>query len=203
MHTEQPDPNEGAVRKKIGEIFEYVLGFVVICLICSMFLPVSSIVSWIRGVITYGGPSPLSQYVSQYLGICPYQRDLSADNTSSFTPYITGKIVVLDTVNEKIADANANSGLNAIRANDPNEVGTVICLYFRDQTVGSYDNGTKAIQQECDIIVIDKAKNLTVGKTTIDGPAPPQSAIRSSTDTSGGNVNEDDIANYILSLPIQ
>lgn len=153
---------------------------------------------WFVDTNIHRPPPDIGAHANEYLSTCPSQPDLSVD-TSSYSPYIIGKIVVVDKVKGKVADANANSSLNAIRANEPKEVGTIICLYFRTEAVGSYSDGTPATQEFCDIIVFDKTKGVVVGGTTIDGPEPAK-AISRATDAYGGDVYEDDIAKYIMSL---
>lgn len=145
----------------------------------------------------------ITAQLNNYINTCPAPPDWSTVDTTSFHPYITGKVVVVDFTSKKIADANSDDSLNAIRAYDPQEVGTIICLYFRHETIGVYDNGPLGVEQDCDIVVLDKAKNTIVGETTIGGGLPPQSTSRSDTDTSGSPVGQGYITSYILDLPVQ
>ena len=143
-------------------------------------------------------PPAIAAHLNEYLKACSISED-EAHIATNDQAFIRGKIVVVDITKRKIADVNANSDLNALRANDPQEVGSVICLKEYKYATAEYTNGTTATQDHVDINVFDVKTTLMVGSTTLDGPLPPGSIVNGSEGYSGP-VSDDDIVTYILSI---
>ena len=94
-----------------------------------------------------------AQFEAQYINIKPSR---SVTNN----PYITGKIVVIDLDQKKRAYTSNSSypALNAIIANMPDEVGTIIRLHYHASAVVTYLSGATGYQVTCYVTIIDKKK---------------------------------------------
>jgi hypothetical protein len=151
-------------------------------------------------ILWYRAEHPnLDAGLNEYLTMSPVH---ASDQTH---PYITGKIVIVDVNKKEINqdyDLGADSKFDGIRANSPQEVGTVIWYDCSKIEEFQYQGGIPAYQASCTITIIDKANNMIVGTKQFTGPMPPDSLEIPNTNgvTSTGVIPKYDIVTWILSL---
>ncbi len=181
------------IEQKLVDFLGFLGALVIVIPIISvlLYIGIPEFRDWVSQTLH---PSPLAGQLNEYINILPIESpDLGH-------PYLAGKIVIVDIQTKRIARVNSNSALDAIRANDPKEVGTIIWLDCQEQVVGTYGSLGTAYQTSCTLTVIDKGNNMIVGKEMFAGPQPP-SLSQNGLDQHGGPPSDDDIVNYILSLP--
>jgi len=117
--------------------------------------------------------------------------------SGSFDVYLLNAICEL----EGCSDKNAG-GPDKLIAKNPTEVGTIIWIDCTESPVGWYSSGGRAYQTTCIVTIIDKAKNLIVGKMSF-GPIDPPKGITCADETCAGYgpVPYQDMAKDIVSLP--
>jgi hypothetical protein len=89
-----------------------------------------------------------------------------------------------------------------LRAETPDEVRTIVQLYWGKQQVNEYEGGKPAYQQRCDVLVVDKATMSAVAAGTEWGSDPP-SQIKSSQSEGSGDKPTDKVVNFLKGLPRQ
>ncbi len=137
-------------------------------------------------------------------------------------PYVTGKMIVVEKSEtgggQTLIPGTFESGMQYWVKDDqliaetsgstdhvvhPEEVGTVVWLECREAYVGTYTDGTKGYETDCMVTVIDKAKNLIVGKKLISD-SPPDFLTRCKTAPCApyyAGLDEDALAEYLEGLP--
>jgi hypothetical protein len=135
----------------------------------------------------------------------PFKNNLAEyTNTGSFkeqvgaTPYIKGKIVVVNKADIKVDDPYFDLPED-VKAVKPEEVGTIVWVTYDPRLVGRYTNGAAGYQYTATVTVIDKANGTIVGRSSFTGSEPP-STKKGSGDAYGSKPS-DDIKNYLLGLP--
>jgi len=154
--------------------------------------------------------------------------DLSEDK--SITPYLVGKVIVVDLLLKQAVNENDNARndellykvlrheewnqLNKyvflslpanIRAKSPDEVDTIIWLKWgREPTGHKYTDDIDAAYVTCQVVVIDRVKSLIVGTARFTG-GNPKSFINPSrtSDSHFGSPPTKDISKFIQSLTVR
>lgn len=139
--------------------------------------------------------SRFGSHIDEYLHIADLKESRQA-------PQIAGKVITIDKVGNK-ADHLYFSLPEEIRANNPDEVETIVWLECTERVAGTYSSGTKGYRTICDVTIIDKASATIVGRETFYGEAPPQ--VKSGFGDWHGGRPTGEIVDYIenLSLIIQ
>jgi hypothetical protein len=141
-------------------------------------------------------PTPIETHLGDYLNISPIEsQDVAYPNLA----YIVGKIVIVDLNEKKLSGINGNSALDSIRANKPEEVGTIIWIEAGSKGVGQYTDGAYALQDYYTVTIIDKSANMILAKKVIEGPPPPSGKTYFG-NASGGLPDDADVVKYILSI---
>lgn len=95
---------------------------------------------------------------------------------------------------------------DSLRANSPEEVGTVILLEWGRNILAEYEGGSVAAQITCLVSVIDMKKDVIVGRQSFGGSPPETPEVRSCVGSSGcksiyGSAPTQNIVEYISKLP--
>jgi hypothetical protein len=115
-------------------------------------------------------------------------------------PYLKGKIIAIDK-NRNIIDKLYYDLSEELRANTPEEVGTIVWLQCDENVVGYYGStqteGSEATYWTCDVTIIDKSIPAILEKRNFAGAPPPSKSAGSGT---GGKPTKE-IIDYLVSLP--
>ena len=129
--------------------------------------------------------------------------------------YLKGKVVVLnrlryDMLNSqdwrqvepgKVADLHFALP-DALEAASPEEVQTIVWLGCDPETTGRYRSGTRAIKFDCDITVVDRARDVVIGTRHVEGGDPPKTiSCNSCPEQVAGQLPFDDVLTYLEGLP--
>jgi hypothetical protein len=87
-----------------------------------------------------------------------------------------------------------------LRAETPDQVGTIVQLNWGKQQVNEYEGGKPAYKQRCDVLVVDRATMSAVAAETFWGSDPP-SQIKSSQSEGSGDKPTDQVVNFLKGLP--
>ena len=87
----------------------------------------------------------------------------------------------------------------ALRSQKPDDVGMFAVLTDGQRQVGKYDDGSPAYVYTLDVQLIDRARNVTIARHTLEGGPPPEKKMSSSTGI-GSYPMRETIA-YLASLP--
>jgi len=87
-----------------------------------------------------------------------------------------------------------------LQAETPDQVATIVQLYWGKQQVNEYSNGKPALKQRCDVLVVDKATMEPVAAGTFWGSDPP-SQIKSSQSEGSGDKPTDQVVAFLKGLP--
>ena len=112
-------------------------------------------------------------------------------------PSNIGKVVIVDEVEGELDSLYFNLS-EEIRADNADEVETVVWLDCTDYVVGTYEDGRKGYQTSCDVTIIDRAKNTIIDSITFQGDSPPHTKSSGGDRYGGRPVAE--ITGYIESL---
>lgn len=113
-------------------------------------------------------------------------------------PYVTGKIMIVDITTRQFDNLYFDLP-DALRAETPEAVKTVVWLERRQIEVGRYTGGSRAIRHVCRATVADATKKQVVGSREFEGGMPPD-RIKDRLDH-GGSSPDEDILNWLGSLP--
>jgi hypothetical protein len=109
--------------------------------------------------------------------------------------YVKGKVIPVDLKNNKI-----DWFYYDLRANQPEEVGTVVWLEWGEKKVGQYGaSGGGAFVRTCNVTIIDHAQRLIVGRHYAEGGPPPTTSRRGASQY--GSYPTENIVNYLRGLP--
>jgi hypothetical protein len=78
------------------------------------------------------------------------------------------------------------------------DVDTIVQLWWKQNQVGSYSNGAKAMQWTCQCAVIERKTNALVAERVFTGSEPPRST--KSRGSASGNKPEDAVMGFITGL---
>ena len=145
---------------------------------------------------------PFEEHINEYL-IIP-------GGVSSGDPYIAGKVITVDS-SDKSIDRIFFDLPKELRASNPEEVGTLILLEWKQRIVGYYTDPKNppseanrnnildaAFKWSCYITIIDRHNKVIVCKQHFLGSEPP--AIKRNSDNCGRKPIRE-IVKYIESLP--
>jgi hypothetical protein len=112
--------------------------------------------------------------MSEYLTLVPADAPVPEEAT----PYINGKILAIDKTNEVGAPSAVHVALpEELRAQSPEEVGTVVWVEWKETRFGTYgDSGIVAYRIDADVTVIDAVKKVVIARETFQGGDPPSTA---------------------------
>jgi hypothetical protein len=130
--------------------------------------------------------------LSLYISISP------ASNSDSAS-YVVGKIIVINRQERTIDALNDDPRLSDLRAQSPREVGTIIWIDCSEAVVGTYMSGSHGYQWNCNVTVIDKAKNVIITTQSFSGPLPPE--VKECCSDWHGDRPDTEMVNFIESLP--
>lgn len=137
----------------------------------------------------------IDDYVSDYL-------DITDAEQWDGEPYITGKIVIVDKIEQRIDNGLQRKLDKALRAEISGEVGTVIWVERGKEIVGTYADGTKGYRHICKITVIDYENELITSLRRFVGSDPPPVKVGGG-DKYGTEPSVDNIIGYIEQLPLK
>lgn len=135
---------------------------------------------------------PFKNNLADYISSSAFKEQFTA------TPYIKGKLVVVNQSEVKVDDPYFDLPED-IKALKPEEVGTIVWVSYEPVVVGRYTGGSAGYRYTGKVTVIDKTAGAIVGRTSFKGGEPP-STKRGSGDAYGSKPTEE-IKNYLLSLP--
>ena len=95
-----------------------------------------------------------------------------ATHAESSVGFRRGKVLLVDMEKYEISRWQAFS--DPVFARTPEEVGTVVQLNFDFSDVGEYEDGTIALEQQLDAVVIDLRAGTIVGHLHVSAPPCPE-----------------------------
>jgi hypothetical protein len=113
--------------------------------------------------------------------------------------YIVGKVITVDMKNKPEVDWVYFDLPDDLKAKKPDDVGTVVQLKWRTETIDHYKDGADANVHIVDIAVVDLAKKQTVGVASLRGTEPPME--KSGSGAAYGSKPTKEIVNFLKSLP--
>ena len=87
-----------------------------------------------------------------------------------------------------------------IRAESPDEVGTVVRIECADKAVARYTDGGTGYRADCDVTLIDKSQDSIIVRKKFTGEQPPPTKSGGGTDWHGSKPTGK-IAEYLTGLP--
>jgi hypothetical protein len=114
-------------------------------------------------------------------------------------PRVAGRMVTVDLGKREIDEGVYIRLPAALQARSPKEVRTVVQVRYRDEVVGEYQDGAKALQEKAYITIVDLRTHREYEGRTIEGLEPAY-VKRGGGDQTGGPLDKDDIANYLKRL---
>jgi hypothetical protein len=131
-----------------------------------------------------------------------YTAQPSRPAAAPASPYVKGKVIPVEFKDgAKDIDWIYWDMPKDLRADNPDEVGTVVWLEWSDKQVGEYTDNSKALVWLCKVSVIDLGAKTLVGQRDFQGSDPPQS------DSGSGDVHGSkptkEIVDYLKNLPRQ
>jgi hypothetical protein len=154
---------------------------------------ITVVISIFGGFIWYMTKSDDDREASAQAAVAPYNAQMSRYLKKNFVAEgrlpAKGKIVVVDG-NTRSSDKFSNSNLGRERQpTGPSDVDSVVLHKCRYDQVGSYSNGSRALQHVCTVDVIDVASGGWSSWGEFLGTAPPSEIKRkrgSTSDEMGG-----------------
>jgi hypothetical protein len=118
------------------------------------------------------------------------------------SPRIKGKVVVVDRKARLLDDLHWDLS-GSVRADTPDEVGTVVWLDWGSEAIGSYNTGRVATIVTCTVSVIDHASHTVLARKVFKGDEPPYHVSRPKGETGpiAGPKPTGSIVTYLESLP--
>lgn len=155
---------------------------------------ITVVISIFGGFIWYMTKSDDDREAARQAAVAPYNAQVSRYLKKNFVAEgrlpAKGKIIVIDG-NTNSSDKFLDSNLGKERQpTSPNEVDSVVLHKCRYDQVGSYSNGSRALQQVCAVDVIDVATGGWSSWGEFQGTAPPSEIKRkrgSTSDEKGGS----------------
>jgi len=126
---------------------------------------------------------------------------LSSD-TILETPYITGKIVIINPERKRVDPLHYKLS-KELRAQAHEDVGTVVWLQREEKKVGAYLGGGSAYQHVWHVTVIDFKRGVITAKQEIRGSEPPDTVYCRSDSpcNASGDEPTSKVLEYLKSLP--
>ena len=87
-----------------------------------------------------------------------------------------------------------------MRADDPEEVTTVVRITRKWPTYGEYTNYTKGLQHQIDLQFVDRKTNRHLFTQTFYGHPPPDIIYKSPNEMRGSEIDDDEILKYLVEL---
>lgn len=112
---------------------------------------------------------------------------------------LAGKLITVD-INERKIDYLYFDLPDNMRADNPEEVGTIVQLNWGKNQVGEYTGGKPAWKQYCFVSVMDKASGKLFFQNVFEGSDPP-STIKSSQSSGSSSKPSDEIVAFLKGLP--
>jgi hypothetical protein len=142
------------------------------------------------------------RYLIRSRKLAPFNEQMAAYTAQvSPTPRpgpLRGKIIPVD-VDKKEVDGLYWDMPEDLRADRPDDVGTVVWLKWDKVKVGTYEGGTAAEAQTADVTVIDRKDWAVTHTTHIQGDDPPRTKKRS--ETGVGPRPTKQVIDYLKGLP--
>jgi hypothetical protein len=117
-------------------------------------------------------------------------------NAAGGKGYLKGKVVIIDKDDGGTIDSLNSSLPEVLRANSPEEVGTVVWLNWNEERVGTYQGGGGAYVYTCVMTIIDRTSSSKVAVKRFRGGDPPYITYSHS-----GYGSRPDIISYLTNLP--
>jgi hypothetical protein len=86
--------------------------------------------------------------------------------------YLRGKVVVVN-LTDKGLDSLHFRIPDALRARQPDEVGTVVLVHREDRQAGTYTDGAPGYVRACDMTIVDEVRRTVAGTVAVEGSHPP------------------------------
>lgn len=137
--------------------------------------------------------APFQAHLAEYLPVAP-QRDLQP-------PYRRGKVVPIN-LGAKGIDAMLVELPLSVRPNKPEDVGMIVWLQWRTETVGRYTDGVDAFIVKCNVTLIDKQQGIIIAEQEFTGSQPPQRR-QNHNDPNIGSTPNHEVMNWLLNLPVK
>jgi hypothetical protein len=117
-------------------------------------------------------------------------------------PQIKGKVVIVDRKARLLDDMHWDLS-GDLRADTPDEVGTVVWVDWGSESVGTYTTGRVATISTCTVSVIDFASHTLLARKVFKGAEPPYSVQRPKSEKGPieGPKPTGEILTYLESLP--
>jgi hypothetical protein len=127
----------------------------------------------------------------------------AANEVSGSGVPLRGKLIVLDTncFDKTEFDPLTFDLPKEIRPDAPEEVQTVAWLSYQDKTVGKYTDGTRAIQSECYVTLVDRATTKVLYRGVILGGLPPDRVVVGISGDARGSSPEPAVLNFLGDYP--
>lgn len=187
-HFNFPEANEAVARYQRKSRFANMIPMFVIFGIFAA-LGIGFLVNQaVRGVQS----DPFKNNLAEYTNSSTFKEQAGA------TPYIKGKIVVVNKTEVKVDDPYFDLP-EEVKALKPEDVGTIVWVTYEPSVVGRYTGGSLGYRYTANVTVIDKASGTIIGRSTFKGGEPP-STKKGSGDAYGSKPSND-IKNYLLGLP--
>lgn len=144
----------------------------------------------IRYLVRKSELSPFNNRIGEYLATA---------RPGSEGAYVKGKILPVNS-GDRAVDWFYYEVPETMRANSPEEVGTVVLLQWGEDQVGQYGgSGGGAFVRTCHVTVVDHAKREIVGQSQFRGGDPPRTSRRGS--SQHGSYPTEQILSYLRGLP--
>ena len=137
--------------------------------------------------------SALKPHLTEYLA-----TERSGESMNN-TPYIVGKIVVVD-LGKKNFDYLVFKLPAKLRATTPDEVGTVVQTTYTDNEFGTYTGGGIGYQTQADVKLINFATGQLISTKSFLGSEPP--ATKSGSGDAHGGEPTQQVVDWLKSLPV-
>ena len=142
------------------------------------------------------GAAELAPHVPDYLNIAGLKP--APDGTAVLR---SGKLVAVDVDGSRLDDQLQRALPADLRAERPEEVGTIVWVKWWEENVGYYEDYLKrgeAYQGHCTVTVIDKASALILDTRIFDAAPPPATTTNLTEHT---KVDVDEVVAYLKMLP--
>jgi hypothetical protein len=146
----------------------------------------------VKSMVKASQVKPFENHLSEYVSV-PELKDATE------SPYIAGKIIPIDTKNKEVDDVYFELPEN-LKAEGPEEVGTVMWTECHNITVGKYADGAEGYQIMCMVTLIDKENHVRFAPKGFIGSKPPQS--KKGAGSRYGSKPDKDIVEYLATLPV-
>jgi hypothetical protein len=177
--------------KKAGIDYQVLLSCIGLAVMAILFLYFKVIVPQHQAKVF----SVFNTYMQQY-------ASAGSDIVSAAAPQKPMKIIIIsqtDTTDGSYSGDDLYFKLpDVMRAKNPDEVNTIVKIQRLSSSVGTYSNGSDAIQQSAHITVIDAKSNKAIADQYFEGSMPPGSV--SGSGGGMGSSPDEEIIKYLESL---